>query len=100
NTDDNNRLEFRFARLMGLPGGFSVSGLRAEAWAIEAQRPPRLMEDVDWEAVEDARIAYHAAADYAPLSPSEFSGARARRAQGPLTFHRRTALAGGGRVWG
>jgi spermidine synthase len=99
NTDDNNRLEFRFARLMGLAGGFSVSRLRAEASSFEAQRPPRLREEVDWEAVEDARIAYHAAADYAPLSPSEFSGARARRAQALLTFQRRTDLAGVSRIW-
>jgi spermidine synthase len=98
NTDDNNVLEYRFARAVGLTGEFIVSKLRAEAVANHAQRPPQLERDVDWEAVEDIRIAYQAV-EYTPLSPTEFSGARGRRAQALLTFQNRTDLAAVSRLW-
>jgi spermidine synthase len=99
NTDDNDLLEYRFARSMGLAGGFSVEQLRKEAVEHQANRPLRLDDGVDWEAVEDSRIAYHAVADGAPLSPASFSGPRSKRAQALKTFQARTDLAAVSRLW-
>jgi spermidine synthase len=98
NTDDRNRLEFGFARTVGLSGGFTVTGLRMEAASAQAQRPARLEQEIDWEAVEDARIAYHACSD-TPLSPTLFSGPRAVRAEALLAFQSRPDLAGVAAVW-
>src|SRR5262245_28502326 len=73
NTDDRNVLEYRFARTVGLSRGFTVSGLRAEAAKALMQRPARLERDLDWDAVEDARVSYYAASGDEPLSPALFT---------------------------
>lgn len=56
NTDDQNLLEFGLARSLGRPNLFSINELRAVARGAGFGDPP-VVGDVDWDAVEDARMA-------------------------------------------
>ena len=57
-----------------------MSNLREEAKLHSAQHRPQFERDIDWELVEDARIAYHAAADYRRFRRRNLWASR-RRAQ-------------------
>jgi spermidine synthase len=81
NTDDRNVLEYSFARTVGRQGGFTITGLRAEATRAGLQRPERLQAQIDWERVEDCRIAQHYVVGESPLPPESFTGDRAKRAR-------------------
>lgn len=56
NTDDRNLLEFGLARSLGRPNRFSIDELRGVARGAGFGDPP-IVGEVDWEAVEDARMA-------------------------------------------
>lgn len=81
NSDNHNLLEFSFARTVGRNPGFSMEGLRAEALRMQAHRPLAVGPGVDWEVVEDRRIAFHAGVGDSPLPAGLFRGERASRAQ-------------------
>ncbi len=56
NTDDRNRIEYGFARSVGMSTGFSIQDLRQEAVACGAHRPPLDGEsEVNWDRVEGHR---------------------------------------------
>ncbi len=57
NTDDLNRVEFGFARTVGRAGLFSINELRDLASARGEDRPQVGGGPVDWQRVEDARLA-------------------------------------------
>ncbi len=81
NTDDKNVLEYSFARTVGRPGGFSIAGLRKESVTAGTHRPVQLVASVDWERVEDARLAGYAVSGETPLAAEFFSGDRRKRAE-------------------
>jgi spermidine synthase/MFS family permease len=81
NTDDKNLLEYSFARTVGRPGGFSIDGLRKESVTTGTHRPAQLAASVDWERVEDARLAGYAVSGETPLPAEFFSGDRRERAE-------------------
>ena len=82
NTDNHNILEFSFARTVGRQVGFSATVLREEARQQKMEQPLRIRQGVDWEAVEDQRIAFYAGLGEMPLAAARFSGERVHRAQG------------------
>ncbi len=88
NTDNQNLLEYSFARSMvpGATGTFSVSGLRDEAGRLGDNRPPGISAGVDWEAVTDQQIAQQAASGDAQLLPQGYSGERGHRAMALANF--------------
>jgi spermidine synthase len=74
NTDDLNILEFGFARTLGRQGGFSIAKLREEAELLSAHRPKIRDKQIDWQGVEDERMALFAVQDdFVPI-PSFVSG--------------------------
>jgi hypothetical protein len=82
NTDDRNVLEYAFARSLGRRvGGLLATGMREEARKNNFHRPLRIATAVDWEAVEDQRIAFYVGVGENPLPARLFSGERALRAQ-------------------
>ena len=61
NTDDRNIVEFGFARSVGRGGSLIVSDVRQLAATLGVARPP--LPDaaaIDWDAVETARVSFHA----------------------------------------
>jgi spermidine synthase len=80
NRDDRNILEYSFARTVGRIGGLTNSALRSEAIAAGLHRPLQLKDHVDWERVEDCRVASYALVAEAPLAGAMFGGDRAKRA--------------------
>jgi len=62
NTDDRNRIEFGFARMLGRAGRFEVPDLLALADRLGADRPA-VAGEVDWLAVDEERSALLGARD-------------------------------------
>jgi len=81
NTDNQNYLEYSFARTVGVGAGFSAFTLREEARARNQHRPSAIASGVNWEAVEDALIDFSALIGDVPLTPQAFTGPRSERAQ-------------------
>jgi spermidine synthase len=57
NTDDLNRVEYGFARTLGHRTGFSTVKLHEKAILLFDQHPKINDEQIDWEGVEDERMA-------------------------------------------
>ena len=57
NTDDRTVLEFAFARNVDLSEGFHISSIRPGARLSRADRLPIRNGEVDWDAVEAARLS-------------------------------------------
>ncbi len=73
NTDDFNSIEYGFARTLGHRTGFSVAHLREKAVSISAHRPRIFDRKIDWEGVDDERMAISAVGEQSvpiPLSAS------------------------------
>ena len=70
NTDDQNRVEYGFARTLGRASGFSVTKLHEQAIALQSDRPACPLEGVDWEGVEDERTALSVLTQVVPNVPS------------------------------
>jgi predicted membrane-bound spermidine synthase len=87
NTDNQNFLEYRFARTVGVGGGFSTFNLREEARSHGLHRPLRIESGVDWEAVEDYIVDYNAVIGDVPVSVQHYTGRRAERAQALSDFY-------------
>jgi spermidine synthase len=66
NTDDRNLLEFGLARTLGRPRLFSVDRLRETFVDTELGKPP-VIGEVDWEAVQDARMGIGMVQNGSPL---------------------------------
>ena len=81
NTDNRNVLEYAFARALGRPLGLLPTSMREEARRGKFHRPLRIEQGVDWEMVEDQRIAFYAGMGEAPLPATLFTGDRAARAE-------------------
>ncbi|HEX5103429.1 MAG TPA: fused MFS/spermidine synthase, partial [Pirellulaceae bacterium] len=98
NTDNRNVLEYSFARTVGRSLGFSVEGMREEARRQNANRPLAIDAGVDWEAVEDEKIAFHAGSGDRPLPAGLFAGERERRAAA-VALIAQGDMAGGTVTW-
>jgi spermidine synthase len=70
NTDDLNRLEYGFSRTLGRPTDFTILQLRKKAMAISADRPNIRGAQIDWEGVEDERMAMYVILDHSLSIPS------------------------------
>jgi spermidine synthase len=81
NTDDKNVLEYSFARTVGRSDGMTVTGLRNEAVVARMHRPGALAESVDWQLVEDCRLAYYAVVGETPVASDPYTGDRKKRAE-------------------
>lgn len=57
NTDDRTVIEFAFARMLGVSGGFQLLNLRASSHAAMTDRPQHIEGEVNWSRVNDARVA-------------------------------------------
>jgi hypothetical protein len=80
NTDDLNRVEFGFARTVGRAGLFSINELRDLACARGQDRPEVGGGRVDWQRVEDARLAFYPRPGQAPFIQSRLSAEQRRLA--------------------
>jgi hypothetical protein len=70
NTDDQNIVEFSFARSVGRPSNFGSASVHSLAEARGESRPVVTGGDLDWDAVEDRRVtSYLAEGDDPPMSP-------------------------------
>ncbi|HZN34458.1 MAG TPA: fused MFS/spermidine synthase [Pirellulaceae bacterium] len=81
NTDNQNLLEYGFARTVGTSPEFSVAQLREEARSQNLHRPLTIPAGVVWEQVEDQVVAFNAGIGDAPLPPQMFAGDRGKRAE-------------------
>jgi spermidine synthase len=86
NTDDRTLIEFDFARSVGHAAGFSIDSLRALAVARGAGRPALSGGTVDWERVDDQRLAMLAVEGVAPYRRPGGDAARAARATALAAF--------------
>jgi spermidine synthase len=86
NTDDRTLIEFDFARSVGRNSSFSIDSLRALARARGAHRPTLTGGPVDWERVEDQRLAMLAAEGVAPQALPGSDAARQARAAALAAF--------------
>ena len=78
NTDDRNRIEYGFARTLGRPSGFSLAEFHERAVALKSHRPACPFEGVDWEGVEDERIAISVLSQHVPDIPDAGASRAAR----------------------
>jgi spermidine synthase len=72
NTDDQNLVEFGFARSLGSVGLFDINQLRESARVLGADRP-LVRGDVNWDRVERARLPFYARDGAAPLLEHGFT---------------------------
>ena len=79
NTDDLNHVEFGFARTVGRAGLFSINELRDLARARDEDRP-EVGGGVDWQRVEDARLAFYPRPGQAPFIQGRLSAEQRRLA--------------------
>jgi spermidine synthase len=86
NTDDKNVLEYSFARTVGRQGGFTIQGLRNESVVAATHRPVQLATSVNWERVEDCRLAYYAVHGETPLPVQQLAGDRRKRAEALASY--------------
>ncbi|HWP65000.1 MAG TPA: fused MFS/spermidine synthase, partial [Candidatus Limnocylindria bacterium] len=86
NTDDRTLIEFDFARSVGRSAGFAVDALRALAAARGAHRPELVDGSVDWERVEDQRLAMLAAEGVVPQVRPDYDEARRARVTALAAF--------------
>jgi len=63
NTDDRSVIEFAFARMAGVFGGFEVANLRASSHAAMTDRPQHIEGEVNWSRVNEARLAIFVTTD-------------------------------------
>jgi spermidine synthase len=86
NTDDRTLIEFDFARSVGRAAGFSIDSLRTLAAARGANRPALHGGTVDWERVEDQRLAGLAVEGVAPQLLATQDAARQARVAALAAF--------------
>jgi spermidine synthase len=79
NTDDRTLIEFDFARSVGRSANFAVDSLRALAAARGANRPLLANGSVDWNRVEDQRLAMLAAEGVPPPERADYDAERRAR---------------------
>jgi spermidine synthase len=96
NTDDENLVEFGFAKSVGTQASFSVNELRDAARAAGQQRPAPASGDVDWDRVDDAVVELNLAEGAKPDYPRDLPPERAHRVAALRAFdegHARKAVA-------
>ncbi len=86
NTDDRTRIEFAFARTVGRQNLFHVDDLRAVARRLGHARPTLVGGAVDWDDVEDQRVAQYTAEGTTPTTSDGMSHARRIRAAAQSAF--------------
>ncbi len=57
NTDDRTVIEFAFARMVGVSGGFQLVNLRASSHAAMTDRPQRIGGELNWSRVNESRLS-------------------------------------------
>jgi spermidine synthase len=86
NTDDQNLVEFSFARSVGRQGLFGPTSVLTLAQSLGKERPDVAGGPVDWEAVEDRRISSYVVEGVdptlPPVRPNEPETVRQRRLRG------------------
>jgi spermidine synthase/MFS family permease len=80
NTDDLNHVEFGFARTVGRAGLFNINELRDLARARGEDRPEVGGGGVDWQRVEDARLAFYPRPGQAPFIQGRLTAEQRRLA--------------------
>ena len=80
NTDDRTLVEFAFARSVGHNRLFDVGELMQTARGRNEDRPELVGGTVDWDGVEDARVALFTMAGLPPADPPTASPDRRKRA--------------------
>jgi hypothetical protein len=80
NTDDQTVVEFGFARSVGKPGGVSTAEVLQLA-QVRGQGRPAVEGAVDWESVEDQRVAMEAYEGRTPSLPPDAPEHRRTRAE-------------------
>lgn len=88
NTDDRMLVEFAFARSVGRRSLFSTDELHETARARNEDRPEVRGGTVDWDRVEDERIALFTAAGSPPGEKPYFGAERAKRAEAQADYAR------------
>jgi len=81
NSDDQNSVEFGFARSVGQAGSFSVGDVREAAVLRGEHRPPILNGAVDWARVQEGLAALYPSASAAPAIHRTFDEGEQRLAQ-------------------
>ena len=81
NTDNQNVLEYSFARTVGRSVVLGAALLRNEAVRYTMHRPTRIDRQIDWEIVEDRRLAFYAVLGESVPPAESYSGDRAVRAK-------------------
>jgi spermidine synthase len=80
NTDDDNLVEFGFARAVGSgTGSFAVDDVRGVARQRGENRPKFLEGTVDWDRVDDGVVDMHLSTGDRPSYPDEHAPDRAHR---------------------
>jgi predicted membrane-bound spermidine synthase len=79
NTDDHNHVEYGYARTLGRPSRVSLAGLHQQALEAGAGHPSNRIEGVDWESVEDERLAMSTLVSRVESSPERDPQRAARR---------------------
>ncbi|HEV8130967.1 MAG TPA: fused MFS/spermidine synthase [Acidobacteriota bacterium] len=85
NTDDRNLIEFGFARNLGNVTNFDVRDLRELARSRGEDRPA-VTGGVDWNSVEDQRVAFFTEYDAKPPLLSSFSREQRLRAEAQISY--------------
>jgi spermidine synthase len=79
NTDDENLVEFGFAKSVGAAASFSVNEVRDAARKMGQHRPSPASGDVDWDRVDDAVVELDLAEGARPDYARDLPGERAHR---------------------
>ena len=80
NTDDRTVIEFAFARMVGVSGGFQLVNLRASSHAALTDRPLLIEGEVNWSRVNEARLSMFESLSRAEERDDNFTAAEKHRA--------------------
>ena len=98
NTDDRTVIEFAFARMVGVSGGFQLVNLRASSHAAMADRPQLIEGEVNWSRVNEARLSMFESLSRAEERDDNFTAGEKHRA-GAFADYMTGDLPGALREW-
>lgn len=98
NTDDRTVIEFAFARMVGVSGGFQLVNLRAISHAAMTDRPQLIEGEVNWSRVNEARLSMFESLSRAEERDDNFTTAEKHRA-GAFADYMTGDLTGALREW-
>jgi spermidine synthase len=98
NTDDQNLVEFGFARSVGQADRFIINEIRQVARLRHEDRPEHVDGEIDWNRVDDERIFYYPLPAHAPTIHATFTSEQ-RGLAATLAAYNRGDLGGTLRAW-